>query len=187
MHLGITIIHRLPSTALKTMSSLFLTPIIQIENAHFPIQILYTRCSARKALGILLLSFLVFRKETIPVFPPSHLWNTAFQLPPHLTPHPHLAPYSPTLMVGTVGLVWMSPGHHVALRSRFDCWVNPHRGDQLRGTVWRIELALTEQLIVGWIWTAVTRLTPEKGRRWEKCGVFFFGGGGDLFSHDCFI
>ena len=79
-----TILHRLPSTAeaLKTMNSLFLTPIINIQNAHFPIYILNAKCSARRAFGILLLSFLVFRKETVPVFSPSHLWNTAFQLLP---------------------------------------------------------------------------------------------------------
>ena len=51
------------------MNSIFLTPIIRIENARFNIQILYNKCSARRALGILLSSFLVFRKETISVFP----------------------------------------------------------------------------------------------------------------------
>ena len=57
------IIHRLPSTALKTMNSLFLTPIFHNENAHFRIQILYTKCSARRVLGILLLSFLVIGRK----------------------------------------------------------------------------------------------------------------------------
>ena len=89
-------IHRLPSTALKTMNSFFLTPMIQNENAHFHIQILHIKWSARRVLGILLLSFLVFRKETIAVFPPSPLWNIAFQLLPILPPYPHLAPSSPT-------------------------------------------------------------------------------------------
>ena len=89
-----TTIHRLPTTALKTMNSFFLTQIIQKENAHFPIQILNTKCSARRALGILLLSFLVFRKETIPLFPSSHLWSTAFQLLPIL-PHIPILPRLP--------------------------------------------------------------------------------------------
>ena len=58
---------------------------------------LCTKCSARRAVRILLLSVLVYRKKTTPVFPSSHLRNIVFQLLPIL---PHI-PILPRLPLST--------------------------------------------------------------------------------------
>ena len=81
-----TVIQGLPSMALKTSISLFQPPKIQRESKNFHIQLSHTKCSARRAVRILLLSALVYRKKAAPVFQFIRLWNTVFQFLPVL-PH----------------------------------------------------------------------------------------------------